>query len=70
MDNDLPLKEMNDLITSSLQTLSNPYVAENGLPHSKNHTFYDDDEDDKESLIGELCNQYFACNSKVGELWQ
>lgn len=34
--------------------LSSPFVAENGLPNSKNHTFYDEDEDDKDTLLGML----------------
>lgn len=41
-------------LTYSFQMLSSPFVAENGLPNSKNHTFYDEDEDDKDTLLGML----------------
>ena len=40
------------------QTLSNPHVAENGLPNSKNH-FYDEDDDNKATLLSKLSSFLF-----------
>jgi len=36
----------------SLQLLHHPHVTENGLPNNVNN-FYDEDDDDKDSLLGE-----------------